>query len=233
VGRVRVDQLSFGPSVIHNLIVPALKETDLGSEGLLGIDALAQQRLMLDFEKKLIRVEDARRPIRTAPDAIVITARRQRGQLILARVRAGGVRLDAVIDTGSEITVGNLALRDKLLGTRKTSFTTAEVTGVTGIKRTVDVAIVKELQLGPVLLRNVPVAFADLPPFAVFGLSDAPALLLGTDLLGTFRSVSLDFRNRKVRFQLRKCRPQNVVDRSGVSGTVNLSWAGEPQSCAE
>ena len=51
----------------------------------------------------------------------------------------------------------------------------------------------------------VPVAFADIPPFAVFGIDDQPSLLLGTDVMETFRRVQLDFRERRVRFQLRKC----------------------------
>jgi hypothetical protein len=54
-------------------------------------------------------------------------------------------------------------------------------------------------------------AFADVPPFKMFGLSDEPALLLGTDLLDTFRRVSLDFRARKVRFQLRRCEDSVVI----------------------
>ena len=70
---------------------------------------------MMDFEKRLIKVEDARRPVRSEPGEIVVTARRQRGQLILTQVSAAGLSLDAVIDTGSEITIGNLALRDKLI----------------------------------------------------------------------------------------------------------------------
>jgi hypothetical protein len=37
------------------------------------------------------------------------------------------------------------------------------------------------------------------------GETFATSLLLGTDLMETFRKVSLDFRARKVRFQLRKC----------------------------
>ena len=45
-------------------------------------------------------------------------------------------------------------------------------------------------------LQNVPMAFADIPPFAVFGLDEEPALLLGTDLMETFRKVSLDFDKR-------------------------------------
>ena len=31
--------------------------------------------------------------------------------------------------------------------------------------------MIGELQLGPVTLRDVPIAFADVPPFKVFGLS--------------------------------------------------------------
>jgi hypothetical protein len=64
--------------------------------------------------------------------------------------------------------------------------------------------------LGPVTLQFVPIAFADVPPFEMFGLSDQPALLLGTDLLEKFRRVSLDFRARKVRFQLRQCREEGI-----------------------
>ena len=61
------------------------------------------------------------------------------------------------------------------------------------------------------MLRDVPIAFADVPPFKLFGLADEPALLLGTDILETFRRVSLDFRARKVRFQLRRCGTEGVV----------------------
>ena len=70
---------------------------------------------------------------------------------------------------------------------------------------------VLELRLGPVILTNVLIAFADVPPFGVFGLRDDPALLLGTDLMETFRRVSLDFRRRKVRFQLRRCASQGIT----------------------
>ena len=112
VDRVRVKELTVGPSIVRDLQVPALRETDVGGDGLIGIDALVHQRLMMDFEKRLIKVEDARIPVRSEPGEIVITARRRRGQLILTQVRAAGFPLDAVIDTGSEVTIGNSALRD-------------------------------------------------------------------------------------------------------------------------
>ena len=205
VDRVKVSELSFGPSSVRDLEVPALREYDLGGDGMIGIDALVRQRLMMDFEKHLVKVEDASKPVKYSPDDIVITAKRTRGQLILTHVQAAGFALDAIIDTGSEITIGNSALRDKLIRKSRAKFETVPVTGVTGAVMDLQIAIIRRIDIGPISLENVPIAFADVPPFKVFGLSEEPALLLGTDLLENFRRVSLDFKARKVRFQLRKC----------------------------
>ena len=91
--------------------------------------------------------------------------------------------------------------------------------------------IIRELQIGPMTLYDVPIAFADVPPFAVFGLDEQPALLLGTDLMEHFRKVSLDFRERKVRFQLRKCRTNTVRIRTAPSYASRLS-ADRPSACS-
>ena len=40
VDRVKVDQLTVGPSTVTNLQLPALQEGDIGGDGLIGIDAL-------------------------------------------------------------------------------------------------------------------------------------------------------------------------------------------------
>jgi hypothetical protein len=93
-------------------------------------------------------------------------------------------------------------------------------------------ALIPELRLGPVTLRNVPMAFADVPPFEVFGLSERPALLIGTDLMETFRRISLDFRARKVRFQLRRCSSQGVsISTSPSSSLTRVSSTGSAAVC--
>jgi predicted aspartyl protease len=211
VDRVKVAELTVGSTSFHDLQLPALREADIGSDGLVGLDGLVQQRLLLDFDKKVIKVEDASIPMKAGPDDIVIIARRRRGQLIVTQIYTNGFRLDAVIDTGSEVTIGNSALRDKLLRSGHGKLWTVPATGVTGVTVNLQFAMIDELQVGPVTIRDVPIAFADVPPFAQFGLADHPALLLGTDLLENFRRVSLDFRARKIRFQLRRCEPQNLV----------------------
>ena len=223
VDRVKVAQLTLGPTIVRDLQLPALRETDLGGDGMIGIDALVRQRLLMDFEKRLIKVEDARVPEKSRPGDIVITARRKRGQLILTHVKAAGLPLDAVIDTGTQITIGNLALRDSLIRRNRDKFTTIPVTDVAGKTIDVQVAKIGELQLGPVTLRDVPMAFADLLPFKLFGLAGGPALLLGTDILENFQRVSLDFRARKVRFQLRRCSDGVVLSTSTTGSLTRIS----------
>jgi predicted aspartyl protease len=232
VDRVKVGQLTVGPTTVRNLELPALREVDVGGDGVIGIDALVQQRLMMDFEKHSIRVEDARLPEHDIRGAIVITAKRRRGQLILTHVTAAGLPLDAVIDTGSQVTIGNLALRDKLIKGNRDKFLTIPVTDVTGAKADVQLARIAELRLGPIVLRDVPIAFADIPPFRLFGLAGEPALLLGTDILQTFRRVSLDFRARKVRFQLRRCSTEGVLIVTMDTKITRLSSTGGLDVCA-
>jgi hypothetical protein len=231
VDRVKVDRLTVGSNTVGDLELPALREEDVGGDGIVGIDALVEQRLMMDFEKHLIKVEDARTPEKFDPNDIVIIARRQHGQLILTHVKAAGYDLDAVIDTGSEITIGNTALRDKLMRRNRDKFVTVPVIGVTGKTLNIQFARIGELQLGPVTLRDVPMAFADVPPFKMFGLSDDPALLLGTDLLDTFRRISLDFRARKVRFQLRRCEDSVVVSTDPDNFTRISSTSADDLVC--
>jgi hypothetical protein len=232
VDRVKVDALSMGPSTIRDLELPALREQDIGGAGMIGIDALVRQRLMLDFEKRLIKIEDATKPVKALPGDIVVVAQLKRGQLILTEVGMGGLSLEAVIDTGSQITIGNLALRDKLLRRNRAKLQTVTATGVTGKALDLQLAQIPELRLGRVTLRNVPMAFADVPPFEVFGLSDRPALLMGTDLLEVFRRVSLDFRARKVRFQLRRCVSESFPVATTTSATrMRVASTGDTQVC--
>jgi predicted aspartyl protease len=207
VETVRLNQLTIGESDVFDIVAPALPERDLGAQGLLGIDALAEQRLMLDFEKKAVTVQGGRRPA-AAPsgsDEIVVTARRRNGQLILTEVMAANRTIYAVIDTGSQATIGNSALLERISRLRRPPpGRPVSLVSVTGEIIVANEVLLPELRIGGALLKDVRVAFVDAPPFALFGLTKQPALLLGTDVLGAFRRVSLDFHNRKVRFTLRR-----------------------------
>ena len=51
-------------------------------------------------------------------------------------------------------------------------------------------------------MTNLPMAFADLHIFDVWGINDRPALLLGVDILKMFSRVELDFGAGRVRFRI-------------------------------
>ena len=203
VGTVRIGSLTVGTSTIHDVAAPALPERYLGGDGMLGIDALADQRLTINFDTRTVVVQDTRRPEESAgPNEVVITARRRKGQLILTQADAG-VPIAAVIDTGTEVTVGNSALREKLLHRGSAPVMRTSLISVTGDVIAADLVPVPEIHIGDLILHNVLIAFSDVPPFRLFGLDKQPAILLGTDILSNFKRVSLDFRRRKVRFTLR------------------------------
>lgn len=208
VGTVKLARLAVGRNELRDFLVPALPERHLGAQGLLGIDALAEQRVMLDFDEKTITVGDAVRPLRAAStsDEIIVTARRRNGQLILTQAEAGRQRIAAVIDTGAQVTIGNRALYDALFRSRRKPpiATPTTLVSVTGESVAADMVKLPLVRIGGLVLQDVTLAFAEVPPFALFGLADRPAVLLGTDVLGAFRRVTLDFRKRKVRFLLRR-----------------------------
>lgn len=230
VDRVMVDALQIGSSTFSALQLPRLEERNIGATGMIGLDALVEQRLMLDFDRRKISVEDASRPAPRMDGEIVVIARLKRGQLILTQVKARNLPLDAVIDTGSEVTIGNSALRAQIAKRSDAKVMKAQLLGVTGREVDIDLIYVEELKIGSITLSNVPIAFADVPPFKVFGLDKRPALLLGTDLMENFRRVSLDFRARKVRFQLRKCAPQGVYLQFGEA-TILRNDRDNPAAC--
>lgn len=204
VAAAHVGSISIGRSTLRDFTAPVLPGRFIGADGMLGIDALVDQRVRLDFDKNAMVVEDAKRPEAARNGDIVVTARRSRGQLILAEASTGRTGLLAVIDSGAEVTVGNNALRAAVLrGRHPPEVTPVRLTGVTGQSFLADVLTVPEVTIGGLRIHDVQVAFADVPPFAMFGLDDRPALLLGNDVLRAFRRVSLDFRRRRVRFTLR------------------------------
>lgn len=204
VSTVRVETLTLGKSTIDGLVVPALPERFIGAHGLIGIDALAEQRIKMDFDTRTVTIEDKRVPLVAEAGEIVVTARRRKGQLILTQCSVAGTQVYAVIDTGTDITVANLALARAVLGRVPPLERTVTLVSVTGQSFEARLATLPAMRVGGLVIENVTVAFADAAPFALFGIKDRPALLLGTDVLKSFRRMSLDFRNRRVRFTLRR-----------------------------
>ena len=106
-----------------------------------------------------------------------------------------------MIDTGSQITIGNPELRRRLLGRRPVG-EMIELHTVVGEKITAEIYSVRTLGLGGVTLKDMNIAFIDSPVFRQLELDGRPALLLGMNALRGFDKVSIDFATRRVHFVL-------------------------------
>ena len=203
VETVIVPSLELSGSRVKEIEAPALDEAHLGAHGMLGIDSLQSRRVTLDFKKNEMRVTPSRRPEDTDPDTIVVTARNRYGQLILVDSKFLGEKVQVIVDTGAQTSIGNLALLERLTKRKKTPrLTPVAVTSVTGQTIQAQFAQIDRIKIGGVDMNNIPVAFADAEPFKRFGLANKPALLLGMDALRLFQRVSVDFANKQVRFIL-------------------------------
>jgi predicted aspartyl protease len=183
---------------------PILEANHLGADGLLGLDTLQGRTLTIDFDAQTMTVAAAsrrKRALRAGPDEIVVTAKSVLGQLVVTDAVYGSGRVRVILDTGSAITMGNLALRRRV--SRKTIQPIA-VMSVTGAMLTAEATQIGQIKVGGVTFQNLPIAFADAAPFERFGLKKRPALLLGMDAMRLFRRVDIDFANREVRFALPK-----------------------------
>lgn len=197
VPGLRVGQRTMD-SDIH---APALDRTNLGALGILGVDTLQEQRVVFDFKRREMTVMPSRASSGRWPEGtIVVTARSRFGRLMLVDAAVDGERVYVIIDTGAQVTVGNNALR-RALERRSRLGPTGQVrmVSVTGGLFTAEYTLARRIRIGGADIVNLPIAFADVHPFAALELLDRPALLLGMDALQLFERVSVDFANRRVR----------------------------------
>jgi predicted aspartyl protease len=195
---VMLDEIGLGRRSYYGLVAPLLDRGDIGADGIIGLDGLQGQRVLMDFNRNIIAVGDARRLGGNDGFEIVVEARRRSGQLIMTDAVIDGVRVSVVIDTGAEGTIGNRALQRALSNRRVVA--QAVLTSVTGHTITADIGVGRNLRLGGMDISNLPLAFADTPAFAAMNLDRRPAILLGMRELRLFNRVAIDFTTRKVFF---------------------------------
>ena len=204
VSTVLVPSLEVGARRLSDIHAPALSRQHLGAAGMLGVDSLQSHRVDFDFARAQMTISPSRRPEeRFDGNTIVIRGRSLLGRLVLADAAVDGERVRVVIDTGAQVTIGNGALRRRLerRGRVRTTFPVS-LLSVTGTYFTAEASVARRIQIGGIDINDMPIAFADAHPFRRLGLNDRPALLLGMDALRLFDRVSVDFANRRVRFQM-------------------------------
>ena len=198
VDTAKVEEIQLGTRALADLLLPLLHAEHIGADGIVGVDSLQGQRVLIDFERNTMAVGAARDLGGDSGYDIVVVARRKAGQLILADATVDGVAAQIVIDTGSGTSIGNRALQRALRQRGRLIQTT--LVSVTGQETVADLGVADKLVVHGMSISNVVIAFADSPAFARLGLARRPTLLLGMRELRLFGRVAIDFKARRVLF---------------------------------
>ncbi len=198
----KLAQLAVGLRQITDVTAPVLTRANIGAEGILGIDAVADQAVLMDFDKNIMTVGPSTWGNSDPSNTVIVRGRSRYGQLVMVDCLVEGVTVYVVVDTGGEVSIGNTALRESIRRRRLEKAQTVDITGVTGKTAEADLGMIPLVKVGGVGVTNMQVAYADLSIFKEFGLDKRPAMLLGMDVLRHFRRVSIDFKSRQVRFLL-------------------------------
>jgi predicted aspartyl protease len=208
VNIVSIDRVGYSNRIARDVKAAALPMRNLGADGLLGVDSLKGQRVVMDFVARTMSIEsssEAETPVPSDGAIIVVTARTRLGQLVMVDADANGQKVWVVVDTGAQNSVGNSRLKQLLVKRNpETPIKLMEMVDVIGRRTPAEYTIVSKVRIGGVTMHEAAIAFADAHPFKLFGLSKKPSMLLGMESLRSFRRVSVDFASRKVKFMLPK-----------------------------
>ena len=197
VTHMEVGELYIGPSDL-----PVLTDVFGGAQGVLGVEGLQNKRIYADFTRDRLEItishgERARR------DFIVVPLRERNG-LLIADVRVGTVRTEAIVDTGAQGTVGNLALREALMRRVPSYAKRTDIIGVTLDVQSGDNIPAPTIEFSDSLkVKGVQVTFGDMYLFQHWKLTDKPAMTLGMDLLGSFDVLVIDYNRHELQIRPR------------------------------
>lgn len=206
VSMVWLPELRMSRRSVRNISAPILDAVDIGADGILGIDSLRAQRVVFDFGQGRLSILSGGEGS-AEEGAILVRAKRRQGRLVITDAEVDGERVSVILDSGSTLTVGNMALRHRLA--RNPGFSAigqTDLVSVTGQSLHGELASVEALDIGGARLQHLQIVFADAHTFRELGFGRKPAILLGMNALRGFDQVSIDFGARTISLVLPKGR---------------------------
>ena len=202
VPTVRVGKVEIGDMLAERQTMVVVDDAFGGADGVLATTTLRDRRILADFRRD--RIEIARSSGQRAPAGFTTLQMKLLDRHVpWVDAIVGGVRVKAVIDTGAQQTIGNLALRDALLAKRREVDPRDEgVIGVTGDMQEGRSMAAPPIQLDRIMVRRARINFVDLHIFHRWRLRDGPAMLLGMDVIGVLDTVIIDYRRRELQVKL-------------------------------
>jgi predicted aspartyl protease len=201
VSTVLIDKLEAGTMVVENAYLPIVETNiNLRAHGILGVAGLQQARVFVDFRRDSVVITRSRVRREDLSGYYVIDASRLEGGLLAVNASIRGVRAKAIIDTGAEVTLGNLALRTAIRA-RQRRHVEPRLTDVFGATMQVaqgESEVASTINIGDVSINHVDVTYGDFHIFEAWNLTERPAMLIGMDVLGVADALVIDFRSRQI-----------------------------------
>jgi hypothetical protein len=198
VPTIQVDTLSVGDVAVDSPILPIVPDAMGGAQGVLGSEGLADKRIYIDFRHDQISITYSHGD-KATHGFISIPFHSMHGQLIVIDAAVGDVRTKAIVDTGGQTTIANLALRDALsrlnqAGTGKPD----QIMGATMAVESGTLIATPAIQLGSIKVIDPGVTFADMYIFKQWKMTHEPAILIGMDALGVLDTLVIDYRRHEL-----------------------------------
>jgi predicted aspartyl protease len=200
VPSVMIDKLQAGDIVLANRRMPVIApHVFANADGILGVEGFDQMRITVDFVKDRIIISRGRNASMSG-GWYRVPVKLRFGRLMIANAYIGNLRVKAVIDTGAERTLGNLALRSalRLDKAAEQERTASQVIGATANEESANSIPSPMIRLGETEITRVDVTFADLNVFKIWSLDQQPALVLGMDVLGTPKAMIFDYKRSEL-----------------------------------
>jgi predicted aspartyl protease len=200
---VDVQSLSFGAVSLSGGEIPVLEGAMLdGEHGLLGVDGMVGRLLHIDFTRNCAEIYD--RPTQRQWDGwLSVPARMRFGSLLLVQGTIMGVRVNVLLDTGSNISLANERFRDSLrdVGARRIEYRDGHAFTFGRPIVLAQKVWTPRLHLGRTVVDGVNAFIGNYHIFDVWGLQDEPTVLIGMDVLARSRQMAIDYENGVVYFR--------------------------------
>jgi predicted aspartyl protease len=202
VPTIRVDTLTVGDLAVDSPILPIVPDALGGAQGILGAEGLAGKRIFIDFRHDKIVITYSRNE-RSTRDFVDVPFHAIRNTLVVVNAIIDDVRVKAIIDTGGQTTIANLALRSAL-NRRSTLFRGKpdQIIGATKDVQNGEVLPMAPIEFGSIQIRDSGVTFADIYIFKQWKLLNEPAILIGMDALGLLDTLVIDYRRHELQMRM-------------------------------
>lgn len=213
VPSIRVASLLVGDLLMKSVVLPIVPDALGGADGVLGTEGLLDKRIVIDFRDDSISIRHSHE--RRAPAGFeTISLDISQNRLITTQAHVGSVRVTAVIDTGAESSIANLALREALARRRfHHEFSRDDIVGATDAVTQGEGSDFPPIYLGGIQIWGAHITTGDMHIFDVWHMTKQPAILIGMDALGKVDAIIIDYRRQEMQILVHRTGYWPVIPR--------------------